>query len=160
MVPPPQILITSPVLDLGNNQVPEITVTREVEGEEEEEGETASQIPFRGVSLETGPRQDQRTELFIRQRLAGLGLAPAPACRWLLRSVLKRKADVHCRCDQLLGALEQQLECPVCLSTNLGQVFQCHRLGTFTRETWHGISRCLIEPISLFARSCLFLRLT
>ena len=92
MVPPPQILITSPVLDLGNNQVPEITVTREVEGEEEEEveveveveveeGETASQIPFRGVSLETGPRQDQRTELFIRQRLAGLGLAPAPACR-------------------------------------------------------------------------------
>ena len=93
MVPPPQILITSPLLDLESNQVPEITVTREVEGEEEEEevggeeeeeGETASQIPFRGVSLETGPRQDQRTELFIRQRLAGLGLAPAPACRRLL----------------------------------------------------------------------------
>ena len=93
MVPPPQILITSPLLDLESNQVPEITVTREVEGEEEEEevggeeeeeGETASQIPFRGVSLETGPRQDQRTEHFIRQRLAGLGLAPAPACRWLL----------------------------------------------------------------------------
>ena len=90
MVPPPQILITSPVLDLGNNQVPEITVTREVEGEEEEEveveeEETASQIPFRGASLEAGPRQDQRTELFIRQRLAGLGLAPAPACRCLLQ---------------------------------------------------------------------------
>ena len=81
MVPPPQILITSPILDLENNQVPEITVTREVEGEEEEEGETASQIPFRGASLEAGPRQDQRTEHFIRQRLAGLGLAPAPACR-------------------------------------------------------------------------------
>ena len=85
MVPPPQILITSPVLDLENNQVPEITVTREVEGEEEvevveEEVETTSQIPIRGVSLEAGPRQDQRTELFIRQRLAGLGLAPAPAC--------------------------------------------------------------------------------
>ena len=91
MVPPPQILITSPILDMESNQVPEITVTREVEGEEEEvggeeeeEGETASQIPFRGVSLEAGPRQDQRTELFIRQRLAGLGLAPAPACRRLL----------------------------------------------------------------------------
>ena len=86
MVPPPQILITSPVLDLENNQVPEITVTREVEGEEEvevveEEEETASQIPIRGVSLEAGSRQDRRTELFIRQRLAGLGLAPAPACR-------------------------------------------------------------------------------
>ena len=95
MVPPPQILITSPVLDLENNQVPEITVTREVEGEEEVEVEeeeevevegevgveTTSQIPIRGVSLEAGPRQDQRTELFIRQRLAGLGLAPAPACR-------------------------------------------------------------------------------
>ena len=86
MVPPPQILITSPVLDLENNQVPEITVTREVEGEEEvevveEEVETTSQIPIRGVSLEAGPRQDQRTELFIRQRLAGLGLGPAPACR-------------------------------------------------------------------------------
>ena len=86
MVPPPQILITSPVLDLENNQVPEITVTREVEGEEEvevveEEEETASQIPIRGVSLEVGPRQDQRTELFISQRLARLGLAPAPACR-------------------------------------------------------------------------------
>ena len=81
MVPPPQILITSPVLDLENNQVPEITVTREVEAEEEEEEETASQIPIRGVSLEAGSRQDPRTELFIRQRLAGLGLAPAPACR-------------------------------------------------------------------------------
>ena len=82
MVPPPQILITSPVLDLENNQVPEITVTREVEGEEEVEVvETTSQIPIRGVSLEAGPRQDQRTELFIRQRLAGLGLGPAPACR-------------------------------------------------------------------------------
>ena len=88
MVPPPQILITSPVLDLENTQVPEITVTREVEGEEEveeevwgEEEETTSQIPIRGVSLEAGPRQDQRTELFIRQRLAGLGLGPAPACR-------------------------------------------------------------------------------
>ena len=85
MVPPPKILITSPVLDLENNQVPEITVTREVEGEEEveveEEEETASQIPLLGVSLEAGSRQDPRTELFIRQRLAGLGLAPAPACR-------------------------------------------------------------------------------
>ena len=87
MVPPPQILITSPVLDLENNQVPEITVTREVEGEEEVEMEveveveTTSQIPIRGVSLEAGSRQDPRTELFIRQRLAGLGLAPAPACR-------------------------------------------------------------------------------
>ena len=82
MVPPPQILITSPVLDLENNQVPEITVTREVEEEEiEVEEETTSQIPIRGVSLEAGSRQDPRTELFIRQRLAGLGLAPAPACR-------------------------------------------------------------------------------
>ena len=85
MVPPPQILITSPVLDLENNQVPEITVTREVEGEEEveveEEEETASQVPLFGVSLEADSRQDPRTELFIRQRLAGLGLAPAPACR-------------------------------------------------------------------------------
>ena len=80
MVPPPQILITSPVLDLENNQVPEITVTREVEGEEEVE-ETTSQIPIRGVSLEAGSRQDPRTELFISQRLARLGLAPAPACR-------------------------------------------------------------------------------
>ena len=82
MVPPPQILITSPILDLENNQVPEITVTREVEEEEiEVEEETASQIPILGVSLEAGSRQDPRTELFIRQRLAGLGLAPAPACR-------------------------------------------------------------------------------
>ena len=65
---------------------------------------------------------------------------------------------VHCRCGQLLEALEQQLECPVCLSTNLGQVFQCHRLGTFTTETWS--FKISIEPISLFARSCLFLKLT
>ena len=43
MVPPPQILITSPILDLENNQVPEITVTREVEGEEEIEVEVEEQ---------------------------------------------------------------------------------------------------------------------
>jgi len=143
MVPPPQILITSPVLDLENNQVPEITVTREVEGEEEveveveeeEEEETTSQIPIRGVSLEAGSRQDPRTELFIRQRLARLGLAPAPACR----------------CGQLLEALEQQLECPVCLSTNLGQVFQCHRGHTMCARCRGRLWRCPLCRADLFS---------
>ena len=32
-----------------------------------------------------------------------------------------------CRCIEVLERLEQRLECPVCLTTTVGQVFQCHR---------------------------------
>ena len=79
----PQIIITSTLLDQENNQVPEITITREVEVAD---GQNTSQTNL-DAPMEISHQSDSipdsrpRMERFISERLARLGLGPAPTCR-------------------------------------------------------------------------------
>ena len=79
----PKIMITSTLLDQENNHLPEITITREMEVVD---GQTTSQTNLNApmeISQELNPIPDSRPrmERFISERLARLGLGPAPICR-------------------------------------------------------------------------------
>ena len=74
----PQITITSTLLDQENNDVPEITITHEVEVED---GQNTSQTNLDATMTDSIPDSRPRMERFISERLARLGLGPAPTCR-------------------------------------------------------------------------------
>ena len=79
----PEIMITSTLLDQENNHVPEITITREMEVAD---GQTTSRTNLDAL-MEISQQSDSipdsrpRMERFISERLARLGLGPAPVCR-------------------------------------------------------------------------------
>ena len=79
----PKIMITSTLLDQENNHLPEITITREMEVVDVQlTSQTNLNAPM-GISQEIDPIPDSRPrmERFISERLAMLGLGPAPICR-------------------------------------------------------------------------------
>ena len=79
----PQIMITITLLDQENNHVPEITITREVEVTDgQNTSQTSLDAPME-ISHQSGsiPDSRPRMERFISERLASLGLGPAPTCR-------------------------------------------------------------------------------
>ena len=80
----PQIMITSTLLDQENNHLPEITITREMEVVD---GQTTSHTNLNAPmeisqQIDLIPDSRPRMERFISERLARLGLGPAPTCRW------------------------------------------------------------------------------
>lgn len=79
----PQIMITSTLLDQENNHLPEITITREMEVVD---GQTTSHTNLNAPmeisqQIDLIPDSRPRMERFISERLARLGLGPAPTCR-------------------------------------------------------------------------------
>ena len=73
-------MITSTLLDQENNHVPEITITREMEVAEAESTSETSPVLERTI-YDSIPDSRPRMERFISERLARLGLGPAPSCR-------------------------------------------------------------------------------
>ena len=135
----PQIMITSTLLDQENNHVPEITITREMEVAEAESTSETSPVLARTIYQQSDsiPDSRPRMERFISERLARLGLGSAPSCRWGWDTSVPIWMKIDFRCIEVLERLEQRLECPVCLATNVGQVFQCHR---FLSKLLHGLN--------------------
>merc|ERR1711915_312616 len=109
----PKILVTSPVFEIDEGDIPSITVTREIDGEDynlnahitdEAESFTVDTNNLYPPSLylaakSTNPQARSNVEVFIQSRLA---------------SISSSEKSSSCKCSRISEFVEEWLECPVC----------------------------------------------
>merc|ERR1712058_115988 len=105
----PEILITTTILDAGSPNVPEISLTHQVEDLDDVGYNDLYPVELLDMAASTENRPE--VELFLSDRLTSLGLS------------LNSQEAPTCRCERL----QEILECPVCLEQVRNQVFQCFR---------------------------------
>ena len=122
----PQILVTSPVFEVDEGDIPSITVTREMDDEdynsnahiiEDAEPFTVDTNSLYPPSLfiaakSTNPQARSNVEVFIQSRLA---------------SITSSEKTSSCKCSRISEFVDGWLECPVCKDRVGKEVYQCHR---------------------------------
>ena len=120
----PTIVITTPVLESSNKDIPSVTVTRNVDEQDYNSTDITMDSTILNNSNATGlyppslfiaakssnPRTKRNIEDFIQSRLDTL--VPSTA---------------SCRCSSIVKSVEEALECPVCRDRVGKEVYQCHR---------------------------------
>merc|ERR1711915_989266 len=123
----PKILVTSPVFEIDEGDIPSITVTRVMDEEDynsnshitdEAESSTVdtNNLYLYPPSLylaakSTNPQARSNVEVFIQSRLA---------------SITSSEKSSSCKCSRISEFVEQWLECPVCRDRVGKEVYQCH----------------------------------
>merc|ERR1711915_196157 len=122
----PKILVTSPVFEIDEGDIPSITVTREMDEEDynsnahitdESESITVDTNNLYPPSIylaakSTNPQARSNVEVFIQSRLA---------------SITSSEKSSSCKCSRISEFVEEWLECPVCRDRVGKEVYQCHR---------------------------------
>jgi hypothetical protein len=120
----PSIVITSPILESADKDMPSITVTRDMDDQDYvstdltldnviiNNSETAGLYPpsLFIAARSSNPRTQNSVEDFIQSRLSSISSEPA-----------------SCRCISIMKSVEESLECPVCRDKVGREVYQCHR---------------------------------
>merc|ERR1712107_239460 len=122
----PTILITTPLFDNDDCNVPSITVTTDSPDYHQQ-----LNLRTRDDQNQIGIQQDEQSSIFP-QSLFDAARSDDVAQRESVEdfiasrlSSVTRRGD-QCQCEALTRSIEDSLECPVCRDRVSGEVYQCH----------------------------------
>jgi len=123
----PHIIITSPLMEPADKDLPSITVSRDMDEQDFNSTDLTldsviiNNSDYSGLyppslyiaARSSNPRQQQNVEDFIQSRLTRI----SPTAT----------SSTTCRCTSIVKSVEESLECPVCRDRVGREVYQCHR---------------------------------
>ena len=123
----PTIVITTPLLDADHEDIPSITVTRNVDERDYNPTDfTMDSMIVNNSHVSAGGLYPP--SLFIAARSSN------PIAKKNVESFIQSRLDSFeptpprsCQCTSLVKSIEELLECPVCRDRVGREVYQCHR---------------------------------
>jgi len=120
----PTIVITTPLLDADHEEIPSVTVTRNVDDQDY----NPTDITMDSVIVNNAHGSGlYPPSLFIAARSSN------PRTKKNVEDFIKSRLDTFvpssssCQCTSLVNSIEELLECPVCRDRVGREVYQCHR---------------------------------